>query len=135
MNKRLPALAAALTLALGGCGAPAPSSAPAAGPPELAMEELAAWPENESTALVPVPPGEADYAVKGEGRYSVSLSGVTREEGEAYRDALLEAGFAQAAGASEEASGGFLLESPEAWVSVALSDGGMAVEIAPKPEG
>ena len=134
MKKRLPALAAALTLALAGCGAPAPSSSPVAGLPELAMEELSAWPENEYTALVPAPPGEADYAVKEEGRYSVSLSGVTREEGEAYRDALLEAGFVQAAGASEEASGGFLLESPEAWVSVSCAEGALGIAITPREE-
>ena len=132
MIKPMLALAAALTLALAGCAAPQAQESSAAAP---VRQELTGWPDNDFTRLVPEPSaGEPDYALEDlpGGSYSIFLTGVTREEGEAYRDALLEAGFAQAAGASEEASGGWLLESPEAWVSVSCAEGALGIAITPR---
>ena len=92
------------------------------------------WPENDYTQGVPQPEGEV---VRGwldleEGYCYIQMTGVADPEG--YLEQLRQAGFEQAAGASEEASSGYLMTNGEKAVSVSWSgeEGAMGLYISQK---
>ncbi len=99
-----------------------------ADPPEYIP--LSDWPENRFTDSLPRPEaGTPEYALLSGDACAVFLTGITREEGEAYLQALEEAGFRRAADAQEESAGGFLLIREETAVSVSLSEGTLGIRI------
>ena len=93
-------------------------------------ESLSAWPENSYTAAIPRPEsGTPDYALRSPDFYAVFLRDITREEGEAYLQALEAAGFQAVRSEHEADAGGTLLTREGVTVSVSLSDGALGLYI------
>lgn len=128
MKKHL-SLALALLL-LGGCAAPA-SSAGASSAAGMEREEIDRWPDNAYTERLPEPEeGTPDYVIEGDGTYAVFWKDITREQGEAYLEALEEDGFSQAAGESGDESAGFLLQKEGTSVAVSICEGVLGLSIS-----
>lgn len=113
---------------LGGCGEYG-ETASGANP---LMEAIDAWPQNEYTQSVPAPEdGAAQYQIlDGQtGYYAIFYRDITREEGEAYLDALQAAGFAAQAGTDEPAASGALLQKDGLQLSISISEGTLGIYI------
>lgn len=120
-----------LCAALYGCGGTSENTGTTT-PAQPVRETLNSWPQNEYTAALPAPQyGTPDYALIGpaDTQYAVFLTDVTREQGDAYVDALVASGFALTEQTANDASAGVLLEKDGVLVTVAAGDGVLGIRI------
>ena len=137
-------LAAFLAAALSACAPqdrPADPNASLAPSENLIILEAGAWPENEYTDGLPVPPGEvADGLVDSENRFcSIQLCGMTDDEFIEYAETLRRAGFEEIQRVSEEIEGqgyvstGLLMSDGQRGLSIAYIPGVLGIRICFEP--
>lgn len=93
---------------------------------------VTAWPENEYTSQIVKPEwGEMDYIydLSDSGRYALFLKEISEEESRAYIEQLKEAGFSEAVSAGNAISVGTILKKGDVLLSIAYSDGILAMTI------
>lgn len=115
---------------LGGCAPAAEGDARHRAAP--IHRKLAQWPENPYTEQLPSSQaGKPDYAIldEGSGYYAIFLSDITRAEGEAYIETLVQDGFVPREGDANPAGRGILLDKGGVFVGVSVSDGVMGLYI------
>lgn len=117
-------LALCAALLLGGCAlqGQTPSSTASVAMPQ----EADTWPENDFTSQIPQPQaGQVAFIIddSANGRFSVSLDNITRDEVDAYLSTLQEQGFQTVAQGENDVSGGVLLQKEETSLSIAYADG------------
>ena len=90
------------------------------------------WPENEYTSQIVKPEyGEMDYIFdfSGSGRYALFLKEISEEESKEYIEQLKEAGFSETFSEGNQVSVGTILEKDDVFLSIAFSDGILAMTI------
>lgn len=90
------------------------------------------WPENEYTSQIVKPEyGEMDYIFdfSDSGRYALFLKEISEEESKEYIEQLKEAGFSETFSEGNQVSVGTILEKDDVFLSIAFSDGILAMTI------
>lgn len=89
-------------------------------------QEADTWPKTILPARFPSRrPGQVAFIIddSANGRFSVSLDNITRDEVDAYLSTLQEQGFQTVAQGENDVSGGVLLQKEETSLSIAYADG------------
>ena len=115
-------LALCAALLLGGCAlqGQTPSSSASVAMPQ----EANTWPENDFTSQIPKPQaGQVTSIIddSANGRCTVSLDDVTRDEVDTYLSTLQEQGFVKVEQGENDVSGGVLLQKDNTTLSIAYS--------------
>lgn len=131
MKKYISVLAIMLTISLAACSNQDISSAPAdngSNTPSnsVTILEEGAWPANEYTEGLPVPPGTVTWATLDaeHENCSVNLTDISETDYNEYIEALKQGGFSIAEDVSEEIEGqdyvsiGTLLSNEEKWIAI-----------------
>ena len=102
---------------------------------EALVTMTSVWPENEYTKGVPKPEnGTVESVMEMKGSpviYSISITGITRQQAMQYIEALQDMGFEKVASENEKSSGGTLMEKEDKALSIAYSGENMIIGIIP----
>ena len=100
---------------------------------ETLVTMTSVWPENEFTKDVPKPEnGTVENVMEMQGSpviYSISITGIARQQAMQYLETLQDAGFKKVASENEESSGGTLMEKEDKALSIAYSGENMIIAI------
>lgn len=140
MKKFIPAIAVILVLALTACSKQNTAPAGVSDTQSASASPLdeGAWPVNEYTEGLPVPPGTIAWTMLDEehGNCSVSLSGLTESDYAGYMELLKQAGFSVVEDVSEEVKGqdyvsaGMLLSNGEKGLSISYIPDSLTIYIS-----
>ena len=140
MKKFIPAIAVILVLALTACSKQntAPAGVNDTQSASASPLDEGAWPVNEYTEGLPVPPGTIAWTMLDEehGNCSVSLSGLTESDYAGYMELLKQAGFSVVEDVSEEVKGqdyvsaGMLLSNGEKGLSISYIPDSLTIYIS-----
>ncbi len=133
MKRRAVVCAVLLALAVSACARQEPPS------DSITALDAGAWPDNEYTEGLPVPPGAVAWAMLDTERQycSVHLTNVSESDCAAYMEAVQEAGFSVVEHAAEELEGaryesaGTLLSDGARWMSISRLPDSLTLYLSP----